>query len=455
MKRLSLLVLTFSLCFQQSWTQEISKAASDHIKARVYDGYNASIALAYIADGKVTFYNYGKTTLPNGKSVDENSVYEIGSISKVFTCILLADEVLKGNMALDDSASKYLPKTVKMPSKDGKEITLKDLATHTAGLPRMPDDFSPADYSNPYADYTIAQLYSFLSSYELPRAIGSQYEYSNIGMGLLGHILELHTGKSYEQLVIERIAKPLGMTSTAIILTDDMKARLAKGHNEQLEEVSNWDIISIAGAGGIRSTTKDMVKFVMANMSNEDSALHRAMRLSHKIAYAIGDERNFQLGLGWHYALDNTVVWHNGGTGGYKAFAGFLKDGSKGVVVLTNTASSLDALGLKVLDDSATLEMPKKIVFPDIIEVSEALLDTYVGVYELSPEFKITITRKGQQLFGQATGQSKFEIYPSAQNKFFLKVTEASVTFNKDKSDKVSGLTLHQGGQNIPATKIE
>ena len=455
MKRLLLFLLALSLCVQFSSAQEISKEASDHLRTRVKEGFNASIALAYIEDGEVTYYNFGKTSLPDGKSVDQNSVYEIGSISKVFTCILLADEVLKGNMSLEDPVSKYLPKAITVPQKDGKIITLKDLATHTSGLPRMPDNFDPADYSNPFADYTIKQLYTFLSSYELPRAIGSQYEYSNLGMGLLGHVLELHTGKSYEDLVIERIATPLGMTSTAIVLTDSMKERLAKGHNEQLEEVSNWDIITLAGAGGIRSTTSDMVKFIKANMSKEDSPLHKAMRLSHKIAYAIGDTSNFQLGLGWHYAINNTVIWHNGGTGGYKAFAGFVKDGDKGVVALTNSASSLDALGLKVLDDSAKLELPKKTVFKEVIELPEDVLETYVGVYELSPEFKITITKDGKKLFAQATGQSQFEIFPFAKNEFFLKVVEASITFNTDDSGKVNSMTLHQGGQNIPAPKVE
>lgn len=453
MKRLSIF-FAIVLLIQLSFGQDIPIDIKAHVKARVDEGYNASVALAYINDNDVSYYNYGKTSFPDGKSVDENSVYEIGSISKVFTCILLADEVLKGNMSLEDPVSKYLPKEVTIPQRDGKVITLKDLATHTSGLPRMPDNFSPADYSNPFADYSVKQLYDFLSSYTLPRAIGSQYEYSNLGMGLLGHVLEQHTGKSYEDLVLERIAKPLGMESTAIVFTDAMKVRLAKGHNEQLEEVSNWDLITLAGAGGIRSTTSDMVKFIKANMSNEDSALHKAMRLSHQIAYT-KDGSDFQLGLGWHFASDNTVIWHNGGTGGYKAFAGFLIDGNKGVVALTNSTSSVDQVGLKVLDDSITLELPKKKTFPKTVEVTEDLLETYVGVYEMTPEFKITITKEGNQLFLQATNQPQFKVFPSAKNKFFLKVVEASITFNSDDTGKVNSMTLHQGGQHMPAPKVE
>ena len=434
--------------------QDISQSVKDHIKARVDEGHNASIALAYVQGDTVSFYNYGKTARPNGTLVNEHTVYEIGSISKVFTCILLADEVLKGQLLLTDPVAKFLPKDVTIPQRDGREITLKDLATHTSGLPVMPSNFTPADASNPFADYTVKQLYDFLSSYQLPRAIGAQYEYSNLGMGLLGHILELHTGKSYEHLVIERIATPLGMTSTAITLTDDMTQRLATGYNAQLEPVSNWDIISLAGAGAIRSTTSDMVKFINANRATETTALHRAMQLSHKIAYT-QEDTDFQMGLGWHYANNNTIVWHNGGTGGYRAFAGFVTSGNTGVVVLTNTASSVDEIGIKVLEDRAKLELPKKVTFPDIVEVSETVLETYVGVYEVSPQFKITITRAGKQLFLQATGQSKFELYAAAQNEFFLKVVEASVHFDTAENGVVSSMTLHQGGQHIPAPKVK
>ena len=448
--------LFFTLVFValSGTAQDLSNEIKTHIKARVDEGHNASIALAYVYGEEEGFYNYGKTSMPDGADVDEHTVYEIGSISKVFTCILLADEVLKGQLSLEDPVAKFLPEHVRMPQRDGKEITLKDLATHTSGLPRMPDNLQPADESNPFADYSFTQLYAFISSYELPRAIGAQYEYSNLGMGLLGHVLELHTGKSYESLVIERIARPLGMSSTAIGLTQDMKSRLAKGHNMQLEEVSNWDIISLAGAGGIRSTSSDMLKFIKANMSTADTPLHKAMQLSHEIAYA-QEDTEFQLGLGWHYTNNNTIVWHNGGTGGYKAFAGFVKNGNKGVVVLTNSTSGVDELGVKVLDDALNLELPKKVVFPDVVEVSEDVLEAYVGVYEVSPQFKITITRAGQQLFLQATGQSKLELFASAQSEFFLKVVEASISFNTDENDKVNAMTLHQGGQHVPATKVQ
>ena len=132
---------------------------------------------------------YGKTDLEGDTEVGANTVFEIGSVSKVFTGTLLADAVKRGELRLEDPVSRFLPESVTVPSKDGKEITLLDLATHRSGLPRMPTNFKPADPQNPYADYTVANMYEFLSGYSLTRPVGEAFEYSNLGAGLLGHVL--------------------------------------------------------------------------------------------------------------------------------------------------------------------------------------------------------------------------------------------------------------------------
>ena len=198
MKYLYILLIYFtSFQFSNAQDLEISSEVINHIKARVDSTLNPGISMAYMDGDKVTYFNYGSTQFETGKPVNENSVYEIGSISKVFTCIVFADEVLKGRMKLNEPISKYLPSSLNLPTRNDKVITLKDLATHTSALPRMPSNFEPADIKNPFADYSVELLYEFLSDYVLPRDIGSQYEYSNLGMGLLGHILELHTGMTY------------------------------------------------------------------------------------------------------------------------------------------------------------------------------------------------------------------------------------------------------------------
>src|SRR5215831_2576206 len=156
----------------------------------------------------------GKLSKESTSSADGNTVFEIGSISKVFTSLLLADMVQHGEVKLEDPISKYLPASVKVPTRNGREITLVDLATHRSGLPRMPDNLDPVDGKDPYADYTEQRLYTFLSGCKLKRDIGAKYEYSNLGAGLLGHVLALRGGKEYNTLIEERICKPLGLTST-------------------------------------------------------------------------------------------------------------------------------------------------------------------------------------------------------------------------------------------------
>ena len=352
---IALFFLSFISFSQSKITDNVKQNAQDLIAA----GDNVGIVIALVDGESVDYFSYGTTDLTEGISVDQKSIFEIGSISKVFTCTILADEVLKGNMKLSDPISEYLPEGVTAPTRNGRVITLLDLATHTSGLPRMPDNFSPSDSSNPFSDYTPELIYEFLSSYELTRDIGSEHEYSNYGMGLLGHILELHTGKSYDTLLKEKITKPCDMPNTSLFLTENMLKHLARPHAQGVE-VSNWDIISLAGAGGIRSDAIDMVAFLKANMGITKSPIYKAMLLSQDVAYE-NVANQFKMGLGWLYAQngDDTIIWHNGATGGYKSFTGFIKGTTKGVVVLGNSDGEIGRLGMKLLGDPRPLVTPK------------------------------------------------------------------------------------------------
>src|SRR5580692_3228890 len=191
----------------------------------------------------------GKVSLDGTQQPDGDTVYEIGSVTKVFTSLILADMIEKGEVKPDDPVSKFLPATVKVPSRNGRQITLLDLSMQVSGLPRLPDNLKPADPANPYADYNAAKLYDFLSRYSLTRDPGEKYEYSNLAVGLLGHALALKVGMSYEELVRQRILAPLGMDSTAITLSAGEKKRLAPGYDDSLHQVKNWDLVALAGAG--------------------------------------------------------------------------------------------------------------------------------------------------------------------------------------------------------------
>jgi CubicO group peptidase (beta-lactamase class C family) len=398
---------------------------------------------------------YGKISESNSSPPDGNTVFEIGSMTKVFTSVLLADMVQRGEVKLNDPIAKFLPSTVKVPSRDGKEITLLDLATHTSGLPRLPANFYPKDPNNPYADYTVQQMYDFLSSYTLTRDIGAQYEYSNFGAGLLGHILALKAGSDYESLVLQRICNPLGMTSTRIKLTPEMQSRLTQGHNEVGEVVSNWDLPTLAGAGALRSTANDLLLFLAANMGLKKSSLDTALQQTQRVQRPTGIA-DLEIGLAWHILKKNgsEIIWHNGGTGGYHSFIGFDKAAGVGVVVLSNSANGIDDIGLHLLNSKFDLARLSPAKEHKVIQVDSKTYDAYVGYYRLTPSFIITISKENDRIFLQATGQPQIEIFPESATDFFLKVVDAQITFLKDDRGEVTGLILHQNGIDQKAQKL-
>lgn len=444
MKKL-LAVFLFLLTFQTANAQT-DKELADVLRERVLVGKtNQSIVAAVVDEKGTRFVSYGKTSeAVDAKNVDENTVYEIGSITKVFTGALLAEAVRRGEVQLNDSISKYLPKTVKAPTRGDKEITLLDLATQSSGLPRLPANFAPKDGKNPYADYTTAQMYDFLSSYQLTRDIGSKYEYSNFGIGLLGHILSQRAKMSYEDLVRTRILKPLKMNDTTITLSPVLKSRMAQGFDKNGEPASNWDIPTFAGAGALRSTAKDMAKFIAANAGLAKSNLSGDFSEAHKPLREAGGE--MRIGLAWHILpkTAGAIVWHNGGTGGFRSFAGFSRAQKKGIILLTNTAESVDDIGFHFFDAQTPLVKVKPFV-----AVSEKILDEYVGSYQLSPTAVFTITRRGDKLFAQLKNQDTLRIYAESENRFYYKVANAQLTFNRGADGKIESLTLTQNGEKI------
>ena len=452
-KLLAVLIWLFSglfvSCSGQS-EQDLSETVIRSIEKRVDDELNPSIAIGLVDEQGVRFYNFGHTR-SGGPEVSEHTIYEIGSITKVFTAILLAQQVLAGNMSLNDSINQYLPSEAQVPAKGEQAITLGSLSDHTSGIPRLPANMAPANPKNPYADYSVEQMYVFISSYEPTREVGAAYEYSNLAQGLLGHILALHANLPYEQLVMNEIAQPLEMEETGITLSLPMQHNLAIGHAGSTE-TDNWDIPTLAGAGALRSSTSDMVKFLAANLGLTETSLRESMELTHRVRHSQAGE--MRVGLGWHIKAgkEGDVIWHNGGTGGYRAFAGLVKETGKGVVVLTNSSISVDDIGFHLLDSGSELQPVRS--RSNAVAVPEETLEKYVGRYELAPNFNIEITRNGPQLYGQATGQDRFELFAQSETEFFLTVVEARITFQV-KYDTVSSLTLFQAGQEVTGKKVE
>ena len=392
---------------------------------------------------------------PGARPLSANSVFEIGSITKVFTGILLADMASRGLLGLEDPVQTLLPDGVTVPTRDGDVITLTDLSTHHSALPRLPDNLIPSDPTNPYADYTVEQLYEFISRYELPRDIGAQFEYSNLAVGLLGHVLAEANDSDYEALVRERILDPLGMVMSGIALSDDMEEWLAVGHDEAGNPTSNWDIPTLAGAGALRSNMTDMLRFLDANMGPVGNDLEQAMRTSHAQREALPNGGG--VGLNWVIRTegDDTIVWHNGGTGGYRTFMGFDPELGVGAVVLTNSSHGADDIGFHLINrDVALAPAPEPAPERVEVDVDAATLERYVGAYDLTSTFSIEVTVEDGQLFIQATGQPRFPAFPESETEFFLRVVDAQITFDVGDDGVATGLVLHQGGASQPARKV-
>jgi D-alanyl-D-alanine-carboxypeptidase/D-alanyl-D-alanine-endopeptidase len=435
---------------------EIRKILVDRIDVQKQ---SVGIVVGVIEPSGRRVVSYGRLAKNDPRPLNGDTLYEIGSITKVFTSLLLAEAVERGEVTLTDPVGKFLPAAVKVPERGGRSITLQDLATHTSGLPRMPNNFAPKDPANPYADYSAENLYAFLSGYQLTRDIGTEYEYSNLGGGLLGHALTLRARDTdYESLVHARVIAPLGMTSTAITLTPDLKARLAGGHGATLQPVANWDLAALAGAGALRSTTNDLLTFLAANLGYVQTPLAPAMAAMLKVRRPTTSS-NLAVALGWHVfsVHDKEIVWHNGGTAGYRTFIGFDPKARVGVVVLSNagTPAGPDDIGRHLLDSESPLLGPQGAPKTRTeIAIDPQLFDKYVGRYQLAPSAIIAVTRDGSHLFVQLTGQPKFEVFPEGAKDFFLKVVDAQITFEAAGDGNAQALVLHQNGANQRAKRI-
>jgi CubicO group peptidase (beta-lactamase class C family) len=274
-----------------------------------------------------------------GDAFDSTTLFEIGSITKVFTALILADMVAKGELALDTPAETLLPAGHRMPE-HGRKISLADLALHVSGLPRLPDNLAPSDPADPYADYDEARLLAFLDSHALARAPGAAWEYSNLGAGLLGYLLGRAAGSDYATVLRERITGPLGMVDTVIELPAAAEARLAPPLDASLRPAKPWRMPILAGAGGIRSTAADMLQFARA-LLDPHSTLARPMQIALATAVPTDNLRVEQV-LGWQtieLGAGRRMLIHDGGTGGFRTSLALEPERGRAALVLMNSAA--------------------------------------------------------------------------------------------------------------------
>jgi CubicO group peptidase (beta-lactamase class C family) len=313
-----------------------------------------AISIGILKNNETHFYGYGETVEGNKQIPNEQSLFEIGSITKTFTAILLSDAVNSGKIKLDDPVNKYLPDSIPQLQYEGVPVTIKMLSNHSSGIPRMPDNFDTVatDSLNPYKDYDEHNLFSFYKSLKLKRMPGSKYEYSNLAVATLGIILQHIYSKSFEQLLIEKICDPLQMNNTRQYIRKNDSSKVAVGYNEEGKYNGPWDFEAFAAAGCIRSSAEDMLKYAKANLGEAPAFLNKDIQLTHTVTFK---DSNATVALGWHYikAGDEEILFHNGGTGGYRSYLGINLNKKTAAVILSNTAVSVDDIGntlIKFLD---------------------------------------------------------------------------------------------------------
>lgn len=433
--------------------EEIDRLARPLIE----DGTAVGFMVGVLRDGQTEFRGYGETSKGSGKVPDENTLFEIGSITKVFTCTLLADMVERGLVKLDDPVQNYLPDDVQMPISEGKSIKLVDLATHRSGLPRQPDNMKSTDYLNPYAEYDEKLLFAFLQGHKLRRPPG-QFEYSNLAMGLLGAILARGAGTSYEQLLADRITGPLDLNDTRVTLDAARRERMAGAYSGALDAVRPWDFQVMAAAGGIRSSAKDMLKFAAANLDDK-SPLAKAFQLAH--AKHTEGLPGPLMGLGWMLSDNGDTFSHSGMTGGYGSELKVNRARKQAVIVLFNTASDRamklsEQVAKAAAGQQAEPLTPKKPgdSRPEVA-VDPAILANYVGVYRILPQVDATFTVEDGKLVISGGGYSKVPLFARAPTEFFLKFVDAQFTFVPGEDGKASKLIIQSGNQRIEALRKE
>ncbi len=321
----------------------IDKTVMDYMRTPA----NCGLSIAVFKDGKKSYYNYGEVKRDSKQLPTSKTIYEIGSISKSFTGLILSKAIEEGKLKLSDDIRKYLPASCKNLVAGKAIITIQHLVTHTSGIPSVLDEMMKAPYDslNPYANYTKERVLNDLSKLTITEIPGVKFKYSNLGMGLLGIILSEVYKKDYETLVQEIIVKQAAMKVAKINLSDEEKNYFAEGYNDLGMNTPHWDLGALPAAGALRSTSEDMLQYMQANMNADKDFMYQSYQ-------TLFEKERDKVGMAWMLVktkAGNILVCHNGGTFGFSSFAGFMKEKKCAIVVLSNSGNNTDALALGIL----------------------------------------------------------------------------------------------------------
>jgi serine-type D-Ala-D-Ala carboxypeptidase/endopeptidase len=437
---------------QEAWTIPSNEAIQKLLAERMaHNGVGAVVGVIEPSGRRVVVH--GRSDSADNRPLDGDTVFQIGSNSKAFVGLVLADMVRRGEVALDDPAQKYLPSGVKMPLR-GRPITLRDLATQRSGLPSMPDNFRLDAEPNPVEAYSVDDLWQFLSSYQLTREPGEKYEYSNLAFALLGRLLALRAGKEYEALLKERVLDPLGMRSTAITVTPSMAARLTPGHDPYLRRIDVWEMKTLQASGSVRSSANDMLRFLAAYLGGTRTPVAESMALQLR-SRAPSDAR---AALGW--GLPNLgareVYYWEGGKSGYRSTVAFDTHARTGVVVLQNarTDDKPTALALYLLTGRALPPAPSAPAQKAVKQVPAEVLERYAGSYRARDGIARVIQKGDHLLVSYEAADGGLEFLATGERDFFYRAGNDDIAFEVDASGAVSGMRIYPDGKEAGKSEL-
>jgi hypothetical protein len=373
---------------------------------------------------------------------------------------LLADAVVRGEIDLNSAADVSNAAGLHLPSRDGRPIKWIDLSTHRSGLPRLPGNLEIIDPANPYRDYDSKKAAEFVSHFELSRQPGERQEYSNFGASVLAYLLSQKAGKSYEELLKERIADPLQLTDCTVSLTSDQAKRLATPHMKFGSPTTPWTNADLPGAGGVHATMRDMMRFAKAQLNPPGGQLGEVIELAWKQQTA-ADSSGSAMGLGWMIAGDGQTHWHNGGTSGSSSAIFINRNLKCAVIVLCNTAkyNEIDQLAMQLLLKAAGREVKpesdeKTDPDGDKLAIDAKLRSRLVGRYQLAPDFIFTVRDKDGHLMVGITNQPTQEVFADSPTRWSYHGIDATLEFKLPKTGVANSLVLHQNGVEQTARRI-
>ncbi|MGE0929708.1 serine hydrolase domain-containing protein [Peijinzhouia sedimentorum] len=409
--------------------------------------YNGIGMVVGIIDGeRQSVVTNGISGAENGRALDGETIFQLGSLTKVITNLLLAEMVTSGIVGLDDPVSDFLPSQIKLVEV-GRPITLRDLATHTSGLPSMPTNFEIHGEPDPYAAYSVDQFWSFLSSYMPERAPGKKYAYSNLGVSLLGWALALRMNTTYEDLVKDRVLVPLGMNSTSITLSSEELARLAPGHSPYLQPIRTWEMATLQASGSLRSTANDMLRLLGLYLGKSNNS-HMVEAAKFQMREGVELDGVFlPLGLG---LSSDGIYRHAGGKEGYRSGLALNPGTDIAAVVLSNARTYESEPMLIAMHLVAGEILPPPARAPENkphVNIPTNELKKFAGEYHNNAGeiWEVVVYREFLRI--RYPNSSIFEFVPSGPHDFYYNAGNDDIIFELDDNGKVVGMKIYGDGK--------